>query len=85
MSHTKPTVNERLTGLVMGLQSDLKGLFNNERLNRERLNVIEYDMARLCAKAGLDMTVLENALSAPGVFDVANNEVTDNDEATTNG
>ena len=57
MSFTKQTVNERLRVLIIGLQSDLKGLFNNDLLNRQRLDGIEIDIARLCEKVGLEPTV----------------------------
>tara|TARA_R110000868_G_scaffold388535_3_gene657521 strand:- start:73 stop:291 length:219 start_codon:yes stop_codon:yes gene_type:complete len=57
MTFTKPTVNQRLTALIIGLQSDLKGLFNNDMINRRRLDFIEIDMARLCEKVGIEMTV----------------------------
>jgi len=57
VSFTKQTVNERLKALIIGLQSDLKGLFNNDMINRRRLDMLEIDMARLCEKVGLEMTV----------------------------
>ena len=54
MSHTKPTMNERLISHIEQQHLAINAALGNEQITRDRVSVLEAEVARLLAHVGLD-------------------------------
>lgn len=65
MTHSKPTVNDRLTSALIQFQKALAAVSNNEALTRARVDSLEGMVKKLCEQAGILVEPAEPIHSQP--------------------